>query len=66
MLPCAKEYKTIQTAERSSADNVVFKSGKEQYKFVQERYILKNKSPVFKSHADYIAWKRMNAQLHSD
>jgi hypothetical protein len=58
-------YTNVQTDERSAADYASFKSGNAQYNYVKNTYVDNNIMPKFKSHADYLAWKRMTAQLYS-
>jgi len=54
----------IQKEERSSADSSQFAKGVAQYAYVKSNYTDKQITPNFASHADYVVWKRMNAQLH--
>lgn len=49
----------VQKEERSGEDSTQFKKGVVQYSFVKS-----NSTKQFASHADYLVWKRMNAQLH--
>ena len=61
-----KEYGAkIQKEERSAADQTQFKAGKQQLTWVNDVYVSQNKAVKFNSHTDYIAWKRMTAQLNS-
>ena len=54
----------VQNEERSAADSSQFAKGVVQYAYVKSNYTDKQQTPKFASHADYIIWKRMNAQLH--
>lgn len=64
---CSKSYGYgVQKEERSSADYAQFKSGNAHYNYIRGAYIVQNLTPKFKSNTDYVAWKRMNAQLNSD
>ena len=59
-----KEYgKNIQKEERSAADQTQFKAGKQQLCWINNGNT--NTPLKFKSHTDYITWKRMTAQLNS-
>jgi hypothetical protein len=49
----------VQKEERSGEDSTQFKKG-----IVQYSYVKSNQTKQFASHADYLVWKRMNAQLH--
>ena len=60
-----KLYPQIQDQLRSSSDISEFKKGREQYLNTQSIFVKNNIQPVFKSHTDYLIWKRMNVQLNS-
>ena len=58
-------YKQVQDNTRSSSDVSEFKKGREQYLNVVSIFTKDNIQPTFKSHTDYLVWKRMNTQLNS-
>lgn len=58
---CVSFGKSIQTEERSSADSSAFKSAKALFGYVNNT----NAPPKFKSHTDYLRWKRIQSQLYS-
>lgn len=64
---CSKIFgPAVQRGERASSDFTHFKTATTEYNYVIHEYIQNNKTPSFSSHRDYLKWKRMNAQLHSD
>ena len=64
---CSKGFGSgIQTDQRSSSDRTDFQGGITQYMYIKGQYYDQNQTPKFTSNKDYVVWKRMNAQLHSN
>lgn len=64
---CGVGLSDVQTPPRGSGDATDFKAGKVLFGYENNvtRSSAPDKAPVFKSHADYVRWKKASALLYS-